>query len=165
MIAERMQRQGAEKDTVGRTICLALVADDLAVRSGLRQLRRWMAACAAPSDLTGRTELVLAEVLNNITEHGYGSDEGGRISIRCTFERTGLRVVVTDSGQAVPATVLQRPARHGLEPCQLSLPMLPEGGFGWSLIHELTRELTCRRDDDANRLCFLVPYHDGGRVL
>ncbi|WP_280514091.1 hypothetical protein [Allosediminivita pacifica] len=34
---------------------------------------------------------------------------------------------------------------------------LPEGGFGWFLIHELARELAYRHDGGMNRLTFRLP--------
>lgn len=164
MIAERMQRQGVVKPRCGRSISLGLVADDRAVRSVLRQVRRWMAACAAPPDLTGRTELVLAEAMNNITEHGYHEGEQGRIAIQCTFTAAGLRVVLTDSGRAVPLPLLQGSAGSPVTGCDMSTEALPEGGFGWFLIHELTRDLTGHRMGGINRLCFLVPFYGTGRA-
>lgn len=164
MIAERMRRQGVARPRNGRNISLGLVADERAVRSVLRQLKRWMVACAAPLDLIGRAELVLAEALNNITEHGYRKEETGRIVIQCIFNRSGLRVVLTDSGRAVPLPLLQGSVSSPVCASQMSFDALPEGGFGWLLIHELTRELTSHRVCGVNRLCFVVPYHDVGRA-
>jgi len=162
MIAERMQRQGVAMPRSGRSISLGLVADDRAVRSALRQLRRWMAACAAPPDLIGRAELVLAEAMNNIAEHGYHRGERGRIAVQCIFNRAGLRVVLTDSGRAVPLPLLQGSAGSPVTGCDMTPDALPEGGFGWFLIHELTCELTGHRIGEVNRLGFLVPYHGAG---
>jgi serine/threonine-protein kinase RsbW len=34
---------------------------------------------------------------------------------------------------------------------------LPEGGFGWFLIRELTKDLQYVRHEDQNRLTFSIP--------
>ena len=33
---------------------------------------------------------------------------------------------------------------------------LPEGGFGWALIRDMTRDLTYRRQGRMNRLSFVI---------
>ncbi|MFU8881530.1 MAG: ATP-binding protein [Rhodobacterales bacterium] len=119
-----------------------------------------MAGCESRPDLIGRVELVLAEMLNNITEHGYAQDANGWISLRCRFGAEGILVSIADTGQAIPCKVLESSDKDLPDLSCLDGDALPEGGFGWSLIHRLTRNLRCQRDGNRNHVSLLVPYHE-----
>lgn len=105
-------------------------------------------------DRRGTAELVLAEVLNNVAEHAYGNRRAWwQISITQTSQ--GLRCVIVDQGKAMPGGAFPEgrlPAGQGL-----ALDDLPEGGFGWRLIHSLTTDLVYSRAEGCNRLQFLLP--------
>jgi serine/threonine-protein kinase RsbW len=183
MIVDRKPAAGPCNAAAGNALRLMFPASDAAVRAALRQWRLAMQAAHACADLTGRAEIVLAEVLNNITEHGGATDWVG---LRCQMDRAGLRVTVTDRGRplppellipaspapasvptasvtpaspapAAPAPAWPAPASLSPLPGDLDPALLPEGGFGWQMIHLLTRDLACQRDANGNRLSFLVP--------
>ena len=122
-------------------------------------------------DTLGRLELVLAEVMNNVAKHarprpapgrdGPGHDGQGRAGAEeaplihlCIVQHdTGLACAITDDGVSVP------------DECLLprSLPQgeagdLPEGGFGWYLIQDLTQALCYYRERKRNFLAFCVPF-------
>ncbi|WP_343080229.1 ATP-binding protein [Ostreiculturibacter nitratireducens] len=138
-------------------------ADPMLVRSALRAaVARYMRRMT--SEEAGTMELVLAEVLNNIVEHAYAGRKGGMIDLSISVTGRGLEVRVADQGLPMPGGVL--PA--GLAP---SLKMsggtqdLPEGGFGWFLIHDLTQDIDYLRDGRTNRLRFVLPLRREGAVM
>lgn len=131
-----------------RIIIPATVLD---VRAGLRDLM----TCALVHDLgrdsLGTTELVLAEVLNNVVEHAY-SAVPGMIEVEVQRTPNRLRFHISDTGLPMP----------GAEPPPGRLPDiaafedLPEGGFGWFLIRCLAEDLRYSREDGSNRLSFHI---------
>ena len=58
--------------------------------------------------------------------------------------------------KATLGQILQRGVGAGKLP-DTALEDLPEGGFGWHLIHSLTNDLTYLRTGGCNRLRFLLP--------
>jgi serine/threonine-protein kinase RsbW len=99
-------------------------------------------------------ELVLAEVLNNVVEHAYDADRRGVIEISVARACDAIACEVIDRGRPMPDSALpegRKPQTGG------DTSDLPEGGFGWYLIRQLTRDLHYRRADGCNRLKFTVP--------
>lgn len=121
-----------------------------AVRDTLMALRKRFAAHVDPDPL-GRAELVLAEVLNNIAEHGR-SAAGTQPFIHLTVIRylDGLACAITDDAAMLPPDLLRGGALPNHDP-------LPEGGFGWFLIRDLTQELCYLRENGRNMLAFRIP--------
>lgn len=134
-------------------------ASDDAVRAALRHWRGTVAGMGETGDLMDRSEIVLAEVLNNIAEHGRVDGATGWIGLRCDPGPLGLRFVVTDRGRPLPTALLIPLADGPLLLRDLDLPDLPEGGFGWQMIRLLTCDLTCQHEAQGNRLSFLVPRY------
>lgn len=102
------------------------------------------------------TELILAEVLNNIVEHAYRHNEG-IVDLCIELRRDGLFCLIRDHGSAMP---------NGRPPCppppRIHPPFdLPEGGFGWHIIRSLTTHLGYRQDNGWNTLSFVVPLTGG----
>lgn len=109
----------------------------------------------ADPDLAGRAELVLAELLNNVQRHGGEAGAGGgakpvRIVLQLSLRGDGLVAVLIDDGCAIPPGCLSAPAPPDPD-------ALPEGGFGWSLIHILATDLQYWREMPCNILSFRVP--------
>jgi len=128
-------------------------AEAHAVRGALRAA----VARFAPSisdDEAGALELVLAEVMNNIVEHSYAGGGNGTISLSIVRDRRGLSCSLSDDGVPLPEGCLARPK---LPETAVLTEHLPEGGFGWYLIHDLTRDLGYRREGGQNLLAFRLP--------
>lgn len=130
-------------------VTLRLASDPQSVRDGLRHLLASAPLCDLPDDLRGSTEIVLAEVLNNIVEHAY-AQAVGYIDVTMDYAPPALSFEVVDAGLPMPA--------HRL-PCGDLATIgtdgdLPEGGFGWFLIRSLTRGLVYHRRMDRNTLAF-----------
>jgi len=128
---------------------ILLDADPRAVRAGLRRLLTTTPMCDLSDDFRGTTEIVLAEVLNNVVEHAYAG-QGGQIEVTLDYEHPILSFEVADTGVSMPAGRLPVGALTPLQPDT----DLPEGGFGWFLIRTLTQGMTYRRRSDGNRLTF-----------
>lgn len=99
-------------------------------------------------------ELVVAEVLNNIVEHAYGDSPDGEIKLTLRFNDFHLTANFIDSGAAMPDGALPagNPANLDVE-----TQMLPEGGFGWNLIHSLSDRLVYERKGTENHLGLEMP--------
>lgn len=128
---------------------LTIAADFLAVRHGLQHLFSQDALVDLSEELRGHSEIVLAEVLNNIVEHAYGNADG-QIQISVIRAAQSLNICIMDRGRPMPDLKLPpgelRPLYDGQDP--------PEGGFGWFLIRSLTQDLQYQRVKDQNILQF-----------
>lgn len=129
-----------------RSAYLTLESEPEAVRKALLRLRSRLAL--EPDD-ADTIELVLAEVLNNVVEHAYGGLTGGRIEIAVTRTHTHFNCLITDHGTPMP--FLQAPSGR-LADLDVDLQDLPEGGFGWTLVRQMTQALDYRRVGMQNRL-------------
>ena len=142
----------------GAFLRLTVESDDLATRD---TLRRVLDHFALDADAAGVTEIVLAEVLNNIVEHAYGEEGSGPIEIECVKDFSRLDISVVDYGREMPGR--QTPMGTAVA---LDLPRgdLPEGGFGWSLIHALTEGLEYQRNGEQNQLTLSIPLNSTPRA-
>lgn len=142
-----------------------LRARPMVVRDTLADIRRRFAN-ELDEDALGRLELVLAEVMNNVTEHGTALDPAQRgrpaahgapvIHLCIVRHKNGLSCALTDDGISLPeGCLLPRSLPDG------SIADMPEGGFGWFLIQDLTQELCYYREDTRNFLAFHLPVSDG----
>ncbi len=136
---------------------ISTLGTELSVRSVLSRLRGELGESGFDADLCSTVEIALAEALNNIVEHAYASDGPGPIDIVAQFENGGLRITLCDRGRALPN--LELPTGT-LPDARVALGDLPEGGFGWHLLHSLTESLSYNRVDGENRLIlvFLPPH-------
>lgn len=142
-------------------------ADPMTVRDALSFLRARFDG-SAESDVLSRLELALAEVLNNICEHG-ARNEAERLDGRlhaplihlCVVRHVGgIACAITDDGRPLPPECLDAhslPYFSGPQAAEETLLMLPEGGFGWYLIQNLTASLSYFREGRRNFLAFIVP--------
>jgi len=142
-------------------------ADPATVRAALLFLRERFDGTAG-EEVIAKLELALAEVLNNICEHGTRNEAmrlGGRphaplIHLCVARHVGGIACAVTDDGRPLPPSCLDPrglpysgPGPRDAE----AVVMLPEGGFGWFLIQELTASLSYFREGRRNFLAFIVP--------
>ena len=145
-------------------------ADPLTVRDALVYLRERFDG-SARDDVIARLELALAEVLNNICEHG-SRDEAQRLDGRihsplihlCVVRHVGgIACAITDDGRPLPPECLDPRSLPYIDTDASgddSVLMLPEGGFGWYLIQDLTASLSYFREGRRNFLAFIVPVGD-----
>lgn len=183
-------------------------AENIAVRAALMGLRIRFGN-QLEDEVIGRLELALAEVLNNICEHGgialslspearppaeNRTPAKPAPSIRSTGAGTtkaaapaqapaqeascgraptihlcvirqsnGIACAVTDDGIPLPEGCLLPfgdPTFSTYRSREKDSPDLPEGGFGWYLIQDLTHAMCYYREDQRNFLAFTVPFAD-----
>jgi serine/threonine-protein kinase RsbW len=125
-------------------------ADVTATLSGVNDLLKAQGV-AVPEDSSW--ELVVAEVLNNIVEHAYQDQPGGRILMKLSFSPDALRAEFTDFGLSIPNGTPPDGVPANID---VSRDDLPEGGFGWFLIRSLAEDLSYRNDDAGNHLTLTV---------
>ena len=130
------------------TVRIDLPSDLEAIRDGLQGLFALSLLTDLTDESKGAVEIVLAEVLNNVVEHAYAKFPG-QIEISVTRREDYLFIRLVDSGLPMPGGDL--PGGR-----MLASQDLPEGGFGWYLIRNLSHELTYQRDGDRNILSFCI---------
>lgn len=137
-----MTRQtNAQPADGGGALIVNFRASAIKVREALSMLLDYLAPLGLPQDRIDTIQLVLAEVLNNVTEHAYPDGDGGPIYLRAIVENAQLSVIVRDRGVPLPPSLILWDGKDGFDPSDL-----PEGGFGWHLIRSLASGL------DHNRL-------------
>ena len=119
------------------------------VRPALQQALSKLDTLGLAADWRSCVELVLAEALNNIAEHAYAGQPPGPVTLTARIKPDRLLIILRDQGCALPGHKLP----EGVPP-KTDVPSadLPEGGFGWFLIRDLTSALHYRRTDQENRL-------------
>jgi serine/threonine-protein kinase RsbW len=98
-------------------------------------------------------EIVLSEVINNINEHAYRGAPDGPVELHAAFDGSDVLFQIVDSGIEMPGGRIP-PRIH--PDVTGPLVQLPEGGFGWCLIHDLAHDLNYRREKGENRFSFRV---------
>ena len=98
-------------------------------------------------------EIVLAEVLNNVVEHAFGAHGPGVVEIEVEVGPEALRFQVRDDGAPMPGGDVPAGKAQDLD---VDDGDLPEGGFGWFMIRELTQDLCYRRIANRNELTFWI---------
>lgn len=125
-------------------------ATALAIREVLATCMVNIARLNVNTDQLADIELVIAETLNNIVEHAYADQPAsGIVRISCIYTGCSLFLTFKDSGGPLPQDALSASNQaHDMD----NLQTLPEGGFGWRLIQELTDRVSYRRLGRFNRL-------------
>lgn len=125
---------------------------DHATRAVLADLVETLSGNGVLPDTLWTLELILAEALNNVTEHAY-EEGGGPVELEVMQRVDGLECRISDHGKPMPSDDAPNPPLPVIEPPD----SLPEGGFGWHIIRSLTTDLTYRRSNGRNILTMLVP--------
>jgi serine/threonine-protein kinase RsbW len=117
--------------------------------TALAELSDWVQALAQaqglPEGCAFRLELVLAESVTNVIEHGYPPDAEGLIQVRVSCEPGRVVVQLDDAGRPFDPTAAPAHQQPG------SLAEAPIGGLGLQLIRSYTEDWSYRRVDERNR--------------
>jgi serine/threonine-protein kinase RsbW len=138
----------------GRRFHDVFPGDAHSVRAALETAMRAFREMEIADEQTGVVEIVLAEVLNNVVEHAYAEHGRGVIELDVRRQGSTLSFVIRDDGRPMPGGYAPHGSAHDLN---VAAENLPEGGFGWFLIRELTRDLEYRRLGNRNELRFHIP--------
>lgn len=128
---------------------------------------RAAALVAGLDDLCGSAELVLAEVLNNVVEHALAGMGGrGSFGFSCHGDAHQLAISVTDNGRAMPGGQVPGGALPDVDTPMESgdIDALPEGGFGWALVHALVHDLHYARKNGVNTLNMTIIGESTGQT-
>lgn len=123
------------------------------MRKALQTVRAGLRFLCLPEMTLGTVEIVLAEVMNNVVEHAYQNTGQGVIGLTCRARGGLLMFELSDYGQPMPGLSLPGKKHHAL--CG-PMSELPEGGFGWGLIRDMTLSLSYRRWGGRNLLRFTL---------
>jgi serine/threonine-protein kinase RsbW len=146
--------QPFEPEIGALTFQISLINSWSAVRAALQQIRARLEPAEISSEQLDDLEVVMAEVLNNIVEHAYPADKSGQINVWISTRAGIVSCWTCDAGAAMTNGVLPNPPRQNCQPKDLL--ELREGGFGWSMIHDLTQGLSYSRQDGQNLLHFKI---------
>jgi serine/threonine-protein kinase RsbW len=125
------------------------------VRNTLEEVQNCIDGAPAFAEIGDIAQIILGEVLNNVVEHAYQCEGGHPVELILAFADTGVNVSVTDRGITMPKGSPPNGGMPSLD--EDGRDALPEGGFGWAMIHALTTGLTYCRDGDRNLLTFSIP--------
>lgn len=128
-----------------------------AVHDTLRQVRHALQEQSHPAAAGFSWELGLAEAMNNIVEHAYSGSGKGKIGLSLVFTDAQLTARFSDKGRAMPQGGIPAPKDPDLD---VAREDLPEGGFGWTMIHALASEVAYRRIDGVNHLTMRLPLDE-----
>jgi serine/threonine-protein kinase RsbW len=104
----------------------------------------------------GKVELVLAEVLNNIAEHGGRESLNHPISLKWyTSDRLCINVI--NAGRCIPTGTITNAQMPNLD---TEIDNLPEGGFGWALVDILCSKVRSKRRGSLNTLRLNFPKNN-----
>lgn len=125
------------------------------VRDALKGLSQELALAKVTQEGCGNAEIVLAELLNNVVEHAYLGCATGKIDLEFEVDRTWLKASVVDLGKPMPGSRMPQKKAANID---VDRQDLPEGGFGWFLIHELVESMSYIRDGNANVVRFSMRF-------
>lgn len=141
-------------EPIADVICIEALSHPFAVRDMLAKLTQGLSSWGLDANTLHKVELVVAEALNNVYEHACGYQDGIYFSTTARFVPPGLVIEVVDHGAAMPGFVLPKQALATARPPRVDVPVqaLPEGGWGWMLIRDLTEDTCYERKADGNHL-------------
>ena len=143
---------GAQAATATLRISFTALPDE--VRRVLGQVRHWLERRRISAANRGTIEIVLAEALNNVVEHAYAGSVPGSVGLALHIHDAAVLIAVHDRGRTLPA---ETPPVGAPRPDPATLP---EGGFGWHLIDDLSQSICYAREAGCNRLCLRLALQD-----
>lgn len=134
---------------------VTLAGTEDAVRDGLSKAMACLESLHLDTDEAGTVELVLAEALNNVVEHALAhTPEQTTIEIHGHHNTSGLHLTVIDHGAPMPKGAAPLSKTPNLD---VETSNMPEGGFGWFMIHTLATEVQYARIGTSNHLRLQLP--------
>lgn len=99
----------------------------------------------APDLSCDAVQIVLAEALNNVIEHGYGTTRLGAVVVG--LQRAGGQIQIDIFDWGLPHPIAAHGAENPPEPTDFA-----EGGYGVFLIRSLANRVRYRRESGRNHL-------------
>ena len=117
--------------------------------AGVARLCAGLTHQGLPAHKADDVKIALTEAINNVVEHAYAGIAVAKVRVTCRLEQDRLDILISDTGNPLPG---HRPPDGVPASIETTLQNLPEGGFGWYLIHQLTSDIWYERSDGCNRL-------------
>lgn len=136
---------------------LSFAATETEASAGIARLSAGLSDRGLPAQKAGDVKIALAEAINNVVEHAYSGIAPASVLVKCRLYREWLVIVISDTGNPLRGCRLPDgvPAKIGS-----SMQDLPEGGFGWYLIHQLSSHIHYERHNGCNRLSLRFDFPD-----
>ncbi len=136
---------------IGTKTCLELTfpATEAEASAGISQLSTGLSRQGLPAHMADDVKIALAEAINNVVEHAYAGIAPAKVQVTCRLDHNRLDILISDTGNPLPGYKLPDGVPASVE---TGVQDLPEGGFGWFLIHQLTSDIWYERRDGCNRL-------------
>lgn len=132
-------------------------ATQVQASAGIAALSARLAAQGLPESKADDVRIALTEAINNVVEHAYAGVAAADVQIDCSLCAKKLVIQITDTGDPMPE--LRIPS--GTPPSvDTALQDLPEGGFGWHLIHQLASDIQYERKSGGNLLCLRFDFDE-----
>jgi serine/threonine-protein kinase RsbW len=128
---------------------LSFPATETEASAGIEQLSTGLSDQGLPVKKSDEVKIALAEAINNVVEHAYAGIAPAKVQVTCRLDRDRLDILISDTGNPLPGL---HPPDGAPASVDTTLQDLPEGGFGWYLIHELTSDIRYERRKGCNRL-------------
>ncbi len=134
---------------MSRSFYCSFSANELNAREGILSVISRLKNFGLSEHRLNEIQIALAEAINNVVEHAYENNTSGEVKVTCSMHDANLMIEIHDTGSPLPN--LELPDGN-LGPLEKNLETLPEGGFGWFLIRELTTDVHYRRVAQTNEL-------------
>jgi serine/threonine-protein kinase RsbW len=125
------------------TRSLEVAAELLAVRELAAFLHETCALGGLNERDTLDLELAMVEAATNVVEHGYGTVEGGLISLQISIADSAARLILADHGKPIPDGAFAK--------CRI-VDWDALDGRGISIVQSCVDEIDYSSDDGCNRL-------------
>ncbi len=132
-------------------------ATDAAVSVVLKRLDAGLAAAGMDDGPRGDVLLAMGEILNNIVEHSVCGLADAEILLDVAREPGRILVETADKGRPLPPSLLSSAELPAMPDDPEDIAALPEGGFGWFIVHALAQDMVYEREGGVNRLSFHFP--------
>lgn len=117
---------------------MAFRATEMEARQAIAAISARLRATNIDRDRADEVEIALAEAINNVVEHAYVDSEPGTVRVLCSLRAAQLDIRICDTGTPLPENRLPPGLAADVSVAKADLP---EGGFGWFLIRELTSDI------------------------
>ena len=136
-----------------------IVPTENGVSAVMRQLLGQLRESGLPDTCCQSVEIAVAEALNNVVEHAFAvpktDGKPEELTLECKLIDDQIRITIEDNGVPLPGGEMPEGRAANLD---VSTEDLPEGGFGWFLIHTLTDAISYERIEDRNRVRLLFSF-------
>ena len=138
---------------------MSFCATELEARAAIATISGRLRALDLASSRADEVEIALAEAVNNVVEHAYAGSEPGIVRILCSLRGPHLDIRICDTGGPLPQNRLPPGLAADVSVAKSDLP---EGGFGWFLIRELTSDIRYDRCGLINHLSLRFDLEPAG---